>query len=114
MPYRLTARVSRHKLEEVVDALADIGVRDVSVSNAEGFYPGGPVKTYRGVAYPAPADAMLLEAIIPAGPAGMIAQLVAASVWAGAAGDGLVWLTPLDVAIHLATGTHVREVLESG
>jgi nitrogen regulatory protein P-II 2 len=109
----IAAIIKPFKLDDVREALADIGVEGMSVTEIKGFgRQKGHTELYRGAEYVvdflpkiklelAVSDAMLdraIEAIIQAAKTGKI-------------GDGKIFVTPLEHAIRIRTGETGAEAL---
>lgn len=106
MPYRVTASIRPHKLEDVVEALHDVGLHEFTAWETRGFTLHPRRSMYRGVAYFALDDKVLIEVVAPDDVASLVGDLIAANARTGNAGDGTVWVESIDRSIDVRTGSH--------
>ncbi len=102
---KIEAIIKPFKLEEVKDALADIGIEGMTVSEVKGFgRQKGHTEIYRGSEYTVDfLPKIKLEVVLADA---MVEQAVAAIVKAaktGKIGDGKVFVAPVEEAIRIRT-----------
>ena len=102
----ITAIIKPYKLDDVRQAIADIGVRGVTVTEVKGFgRQRGHTELYRGAEYQVDfvpktkielaVDDAILEQVIEA---------ITNVARTGKIGDGKIFVTPLDAAVRIRTG----------
>lgn len=106
MLYRVTVTMPPHRLDDVVEALKEAWVLQITVFEAKGAGPVVGRRTYRGVSYLALADRTVVEVVVHADRAAEVAKLVAAAARTDTAADGIVSITPLEHTIDVRSGAH--------
>jgi nitrogen regulatory protein P-II 1 len=102
----VTAVLQPYRLEVVKDALNDIGVAGMTVSEARGFgRQGSHTETYRGAEYqvdfvPKVMITLLCKSEDTAG----IVDAITGAAGSGGIGDGKIWVTPVSEAVRIRTG----------
>ncbi len=87
----VTAVIKPFKLDDVREALSEIGVQGITVTEVKGFgRQKGHTELYRGAEYVSSLD-QVIEAIAKAANTGKI-------------GDGKIFVTTLEQAIRIRTG----------
>jgi nitrogen regulatory protein P-II 1 len=102
---KIEAVIKPFKLEEVKDALADIGVEGMTVSEVKGFgRQKGHTEIYRGSEYTVDfLPKIKIEVVITDS---LVEQAVSAIVKAaktGKIGDGKVFVSPVEEAVRIRT-----------
>jgi nitrogen regulatory protein P-II 1 len=102
----ITAIIKPHKLDAVKEALNEVGVSGMTVTEARGFgRQGGHTETYRGAEYQIDfVPKIKLEILCDSGDTDKVADAIARSAQTGKIGDGKIWLLPVDQAIRIRTG----------
>ncbi len=102
---KIEAIIKPFKLEEVKDALADLGIEGMTVSEVKGFgRQKGHTEIYRGSEYTVDflpkikIEVVLGDALLE----GALAAIVKAAK-TGKIGDGKVFVSPVDEAIRIRT-----------
>lgn len=102
----ITAIIRPFKLDEVRDALSEVGVSGITVTEVKGFgRQKGHTELYRGAEYVvdflpklkiecAVTDAVLEQAL----------EAIASSAGTGKVGDGKIFVTTLDQVVRIRTG----------
>ncbi len=103
---KLDLIIRPHKLEDVKEALASIGVQGMTVSEVKGFgRQRGHTELYRGAEY---AIAFLpkirVEVLIPDHLLDQAVEAAIKAAWTGKIGDGKLWVTPVEQVIRIRTG----------
>jgi len=102
---KIEAIIKPFKLEEVKDALADLGIEGMTVSEVKGFgRQKGHTEIYRGSEYTVDFLPKIKIEVVLADAAleGALAAIVKAAK-TGKIGDGKVFVSPVDEAIRIRT-----------
>jgi len=102
----ITAIIKPFKLDEVRDALADAGVRGLTVSEVKGFgRQKGHTELYRGAEYAVDfLPKLKLEVVLPADRVDAALEAIMAAARTGRIGDGKIFVSPVDRVIRIRTG----------
>jgi len=103
---KVEAIIKPFKLEEVKEALAEVGVQGMTVTEVKGFgRQKGHTEIYRGSEYTVDfLPKVKIEIIVEDGQADEVAKAIVNSANTGKIGDGKVFLSPVDEAIRIRTG----------
>ena len=109
----VTAIVKPFKLDEVKDALKDIGVEAMTVSEVQGFgRQGGHSEVYRGTEYKIDFQPKVcIEIVTDEESAIRVVQTIVETARTGKIGDGKVWVTDVDQLIRIRTGEKGPEAM---
>ena len=102
---KIEAIIKPFKLEQVKDALADLGIEGMTVSEVKGFgRQKGHTEIYRGSEYTVDFLPKIKIEVVLADAAleGALAAIVKAAK-TGKIGDGKVFVSPVDEAIRIRT-----------
>src|SRR5690606_38494430 len=93
-------------LDEVKDALSEVGVQGMTVTEVKGFgRTGGKKEVYRGSAYVVDfVPKVKIEVVVADSPAQSVIDAVGKSAQTGRIGDGKLFVTPIDQAVRIRTG----------
>ncbi len=102
----ITAIVKPYKLDEVRQAIADIGVQGVTVTEVQGFgRQRGHTELYRGAEYSIDfLPKTRLEIAVDDDVAEQVIEAVCNVARTGKIGDGKIFVTALDQAVRIRTG----------
>lgn len=102
----IIAVIQPHRLEAVREALADIGVQGLTVSEVRGFgRQKGQTEIYRGAEYTMQyVPKVKLELAVSASVAEAVVEAIAEAARTGRIGDGKVFVLPLEGAMRVRTG----------
>lgn len=102
----VTAVVKPFKLDDVREALADIGVQGITVSEVKGFgRQKGHTELYRGAEYVVDfLPKVKLEIAIDDGQVDSVVEAITKSAQTGKIGDGKIFITNLEEVIRIRTG----------
>lgn len=102
----ITAIIKPYKLDEVRQAIADIGVRGVTVTEVQGFgRQRGHTELYRGAEYSVEfLPKTRLEIAVDDDVAEQVVEAVCNVARTGKIGDGKIFMTTLDQAVRIRTG----------
>ena len=100
------AIIKPFKLDEVKDALNEIGIEGITVSEVKGFgRQGGHTETYRGTEYTIEfVPKAKVEVLVDEMDADKIVDTIAAAARSGKIGDGKIWVTDVGRAVRIRTG----------
>jgi nitrogen regulatory protein PII len=101
----ITAIIKPFKLDEVREALSDIGIQGLTVTEVKGFgRQKGHTELYRGAEYTVDfLPKLRLELAIPDGMLEQAIEVLCAAAHTGKIGDGKVFVTPIEQAIRIRT-----------
>ena len=102
----ITAIIKPYKLDEVRQAIADIGVRGVTVTEVQGFgRQRGHTELYRGAEYSIDfLPKTRLEIAVDDDVVEQVIEAVSNVARTGKIGDGKIFMTTLDQAVRIRTG----------
>jgi len=103
---KIEAIIKPFKLEEVKQALSDIGIVGMTISEVKGFgRQKGHTEKYRGAEYSIEfvPKIMLSIAVSDAEEEKVVATVMAAAK-TGSIGDGKIFVTPLSEVVRIRTG----------
>ena len=103
---KIEAIIKPFKLDEVKDALAEIGVQGMTVTEVKGFgRTGGKKEVYRGSAYVVDfVPKVKLEIIVKEDLVEQVIHAITTAARTGRIGDGKIFVTPVDEVIRIRTG----------
>ena len=103
---KIEAIIKPFKLDEVKEALHEIGVSGITVTEARGFgRQKGHTELYRGAEYVVDfLPKVKLEVVVPADQADRVVEAIAAAAQTGRIGDGKIFVSPIEEAIRIRTG----------
>ena len=102
---KIESIIKPFKLEEVKDALADIGIEGMTVSEVRGFgRQKGHTEIYRGSEYTADfLPKIKLEIVVPDAQVEQAVETIVKAAKTGKIGDGKVFVIPVDEAVRIRT-----------
>jgi len=102
----ITAIVKPLKVGDVRDALAGIGVRGVTVSDAQGYgRQGGHTEVYRGAEYKIDfVPKIRMEVLVADDDAARVIEAIVTAAQTGKIGDGKVWVQNVEEVVRVRTG----------
>jgi nitrogen regulatory protein P-II 1 len=102
---KIEAIIKPFKLEEVKDALGEVGVEGMTVSEVKGFgRQKGHTEIYRGSEYTVDfLPKIKIELVIPDEKAGDAVNAITKSARTGKIGDGKVFVSPIEEAVRIRT-----------
>jgi nitrogen regulatory protein P-II 1 len=95
--------IDHHKLEEVMEALTNIGISGLTISEVREYDShGGHTEYYRGVSYRANLKTeMKVEAFIPEDQVDKVESVVKAVVQTGEDRGGEITIMPVESSLHI-------------
>ena len=102
----ITAVIKPFKLDDVREALADIGVQGITVTEVKGFgRQKGHTELYRGAEYVVDfLPKIKLEIAISSEMVDSVVEAVTKSAATGKIGDGKIFISSLDDVVRIRTG----------
>jgi nitrogen regulatory protein P-II 1 len=102
----ITAIVKPFKLDEVKDALTQLGQTGMTVTESRGFgRQRGHTEVYRGTEYAIDfVPKVRVEVVVDDDQALAVVDAIAAAAKTGEIGDGKIWSTPVDHLTRIRTG----------
>lgn len=102
---KIEAIIKPFKLEEVKDALSDIGVEGMTVTEVKGFgRQKGHTEIYRGSEYTVDfLPKIKLELVLPDGRVEAAVAAIVKAAKTGKIGDGKVFVSTVDDAVRIRT-----------
>jgi nitrogen regulatory protein PII len=109
----IIAIIQPHRLDAVRDALAEIGVRGLTVSEVRGFgRQKGQTEVYRGAEYVMQyVPKVKVEVAVDDEIADRAVEAIGSGARTGRIGDGKVFVLPLEGAMRVRTGEMGAEAL---
>jgi|TARA_A100001037_G_scaffold306135_1_gene349459 nitrogen regulatory protein P-II 1 len=109
----IKAIIKPFKLEEVKDALAEIGVEGMTVSEVKGFgRQKGHTEIYRGSEYTVDfLPKVKIEVAVSDESAPKVVESIVTSAQTGKIGDGKVFVLPVEEAVRIRTGEKGDEAI---
>ncbi|MEY2654777.1 MAG: hypothetical protein RLZZ524_1805 [Pseudomonadota bacterium] len=110
---QITAVIKPFKLEEVREALAEVGVTGLTVTEVKGFgRQKGHTELYRGAEYVVDfLPKVKIEAAVDDGIVDRVIEAIEASARTGKIGDGKIFVTALEQVVRIRTGETGKDAL---
>ncbi len=102
----ISAIIKPFKLDEVREALADIGATGVTVTEVKGFgRQKGHTELYRGAEYVVDfLPKLRVDIVLPAGMVEVAIDAIIKAAYTGKIGDGKIFVTPVEQVVRIRTG----------
>ncbi len=109
----ITAIVKPYRLDEVKNALQELGVHGLTVSEASGYgRQRGHTEVYRGAEYQVDlVPKVRIEVVVEDADAEAVIDAVVKAAQTGKIGDGKVWALPVDTVVRVRTGERGPDAL---
>ena len=103
---QIVAIIKPFKLEEVREALGDIGVSGLTVTEVKGFgRQKGHTELYRGAEYVVDfLPKVKVEVVVKDEDVDRVVEAIVAAAKTGKIGDGKIFVTPVEQVIRIRTG----------
>ena len=103
---KIEAIIKPFKLDKVKEALHDVGVSGITVTEAKGFgRQKGHTELYRGAEYVVDfLPKVKLEVVVDDDMAARVVEAIAAAAQTGRIGDGKIFVIPVESALRIRTG----------
>jgi nitrogen regulatory protein P-II 1 len=102
----VVAVVKPHKLDEVKEALRDIGVSGLTTTDVEGFgRQRGHTEVYRGAEYQVDfVPKVKVEVLVADDQTQGVVDAITKAARTGKIGDGKIWVMPAEQVVRIRTG----------
>ena len=102
----VVASVKPHRLDEVKEALQDLGVNGLTTTDVEGFgRQRGHTEIYRGAEYRVDfVPKVKVEVLCDDDQVSGVVDAVAKAARTGKIGDGKIWVVPVEQVLRIRTG----------
>ena len=103
---KVEAIIKPFKLDEVKDALGEVGVKGMTVTEVKGFgRTGGKREGYRGSAYVVDfVPKVKVEVVVPDAVVVAVLEAIETAAKTGRIGDGKIFVSPIEEAVRIRTG----------
>lgn len=110
---KIDAIIKPFKLDEVKEALNEIGIQGITVSEVKGFgRQKGHTELYRGAEYVVDfIPKIKLEIIVADDMLSKVVEAIEKSAKTGRIGDGKIFVTPVEAVVRIRTGETGEEAL---
>ena len=100
------AVIKPHRLDEVKEALRELGVKGMTSVEAQGFgRQRGHTEIYRGAEYQVDfVPKVQVEVVVDDGEVKPVVDAILGSARTGKIGDGKIWVLPIDQVLRIRTG----------
>jgi nitrogen regulatory protein P-II 1 len=103
---KVEAIIKPFKLDEVKDALSEVGIQGMTVTEVKGFgWTGGKKEVYRGSAYVVDfVPKVKVEIVVTDEQTQQVLDAIEKSAKTGRIGDGKIFVSAVDKAVRIRTG----------
>ncbi len=103
---KVEAIIKPFKLDEVKDALGEVGIKGMTVTEVKGFgRTGGKREVYRGSAYVVDfVPKVKLEVVVSDSLVVPVLEAIEKAAQTGRIGDGKIFVVPIEEAVRIRTG----------
>jgi nitrogen regulatory protein P-II 1 len=110
---KVEAIIKPFKLDEVKDALGEVGIKGMTVTEVKGFgRTGGKREVYRGSAYVVDfVPKVKLEVVVADDMVVAVLDAIEKAAKTGRIGDGKIFVSPLEEAIRIRTGERGEDAI---
>ena len=110
---KIEAIIKPFKLDEVKEALQEVGLQGITVTEAKGFgRQKGHTELYRGAEYVVDfLPKVKIEVVVPSDSVGKALSAIQAAAKTGQIGDGKIFVSTIDSTIRIRTGEMDGEAL---
>ena len=100
------AVIKPHRLDEVKEALRELGVKGMTSVEVQGFgRQRGHTEIYRGAEYQVDfVPKVQVEVVVEDGEVQPVVDAILASARTGKIGDGKIWVFPVEEVVRIRTG----------
>jgi nitrogen regulatory protein P-II 1 len=110
---KIEAIIKPFKLDEVKDALNDVGVQGMTVSEVKGFgRQKGHTELYRGAEYVVDfLPKIKIDVVVRDDLVGRVVEAIQTAAKTGRIGDGKIFVIPVDEAVRIRTGERGEDAM---
>ena len=103
---KVTAMIKPFKLDDVREALSDIGIQGMTVTEVKGFgRQKGHTEVYRGAEYAVDfLPKIQIDIVLSDDQIERVIEVIIETARTGKVGDGKIFITPVDQDIRIRTG----------
>ena len=103
---KIEAIIKPYKLDDVKDALNDIGIKGMTIVEVKGYgRQKGHTEVYRGAEYVVDfIPKIKLEIVVPADQVDLIVEKIRTAANTNKIGDGKIFVSPVERVIRVRTG----------
>jgi nitrogen regulatory protein P-II 1 len=94
------------KLDDVKDAIKELGIQGLTVSDVQGFgRQRGHTEVYRGAEYQVDyVPKVRLDIVVDDADSQKVANAIIETARTGKIGDGKLWIVPIETVVRIRTG----------
>jgi nitrogen regulatory protein PII len=110
---KIEAIIKPFKLDDVKEALNEIGIKGMTISEVKGYgRQKGHKEIYRGAEYVVDfIPKVKLEIIVDAAQVDRVVAKIKESAYTGNIGDGKIFVLPVEEVIRVRTGEHGKDAI---
>lgn len=110
---KIEAIIKPFKLDDVVDALSEIGVEGITVTEVRGFgRQKGRTEVYKGAEYVVDfLPKIKIELVLPSALVDNAVEAIRKTAHTGKIGDGKIFVIPVESALRIRTGEKDEQAL---
>jgi nitrogen regulatory protein P-II 1 len=110
---KVEAVIKPFKLDEVKEALAEVGVQGMTITEVKGFgRTGGKKEVYRGSAYVVDfVPKIKIDVVVPDTLVDAVVDAIEKSAKTGRIGDGKIFVLPVSQAVRIRTGERDEDAI---
>lgn len=110
---KIEAIVKPFKLDDVKDALNEIGIKGMTISEVKGYgRQRGHTEIYRGAEYVVDfIPKVKIEIVVPADQVDQVVEKVRSTANTKKIGDGKIFVTPVERVVRVRTGEEGRDAV---
>ena len=102
---KLEAIIQPLMLEEVTQALNDMGIEDMTISDVHGFgQQNAPKPVYRGQEYVVALPQIKIEVVVPDEQSEDVVIAMSGTAWDWKIGDGKIFISDITDVVRIRTG----------
>lgn len=103
---KIEAIIKPFKLDEVKDAIIELGINGMTIAEVKGFgRQKGHKEIYRGAEYVVDfVPVIKVEVVVPSDMVSRVVEAIREKAYTGKLGDGKIFVLPVDKAIRIRTG----------
>ena len=103
---KIEAVIKPFKLDDVKEALNEIGIQGMTISEVKGYgRQKGHKEIYRGAEYAVDfIPKIKIEIVVESDTAGQVVEKIKAAAYTGKIGDGKIFIFPVEEAVRVRTG----------
>jgi nitrogen regulatory protein P-II 1 len=110
---KIEAIIKPFKLDDVKDALNEIGIRGMTISEVKGYgRQKGHTEIYRGAEYVVDfIPKVKIEVVVPADVADQVVDSIRNAANTGKIGDGKIFVMPIERVVRVRTGEENKDAV---